>query len=414
MTRVGEMEHQSRASALKGVIHGALLLGSGAALGQLVMLLSTPLVSRIYTPAAIGEFALYSSFVSVGVTLAPLGFHRALPTTATKEEASQLATGILLAQPALCAFLGLLQLYLIRGDILGFGELPPSIAWFTGFSVIANTLLVTLQFWFVRAEEYQVIARVPLFQNVGRASSQVAAGLAGFSLVGLVVGDFVGRLLGLSGMLRRALPHLSSTLPIKWSTYRRLAGRYRKFLFPQLPSSLLNMGARMLPLPVLVALYGAETAGMYAMADRLLQAPVALLSKSIGDALHGRLAALSRENPREIQSLFFSSSLGLLAVGLVPTLLLMLWGEPLFAFVLGGEWGASGRLAVVLAPLALANLVVATSSRFAYVFEAFWSLLLFNSLYMAAVIGALVLGGVHDWGVIKTVTYLSGFSVLAY
>lgn len=397
------------------ILRGALVLGSGAVVGQLVMLLATPAIARLYNPGQLGLFALYLSFVNIAVTIAPLGFQRALPSTSDRHEASQLASGILWLQPLMGCTLSAVFLLMIRNRLFGFETLPSYAVALTGFSILANTLLITLRFWFIREESYPIIGRVQVLQNIGRAVLQIILGLGGAGLFGLITGDFTGRLLGLGGMLRRAWPDLRPRLwPPQFRQKLPVFRKYHRFLFPQLPSIVINTVARMLPIPLLVQHLGPEAAGLYAVVDRILQVPVALISKSFGDALHGRIGRLALSDPRRITSVFLKSAVGLFAAGVLPTLCVVYRGEQLMALVLGPGWDGAGTIAQMIAPLALATLVVSTSSRIVYVFQAFYTELLYNLLSLAIVISVFWNASRQDWELMQTVSWLARLSIAGY
>jgi len=172
--------------------------------------------------------------------------------------------------------------------------------------------------------------------------------------------------------------------------------------------------ARMLPIPLLVHYYGVEPAGLYAMADRVMRIPVGFVSNSFGNALHGRIGAYSRTNPKLIMGVFLKSSGTLFLVGILPTLLIVFWGEDIFSTVLGSQWGEAGRIGALLAPLALAMLIVSTTSRVVYIFQAFATAFWYNFTTLIFTVGVFWFGSHQGWGVLQTVTWMARLGVLAY
>lgn len=399
----------------RSILRGAVVLGSGAVAGQAAMVAATPVISRLYSPTEIGHLALYLSFVGAAVTFAPLGYHRAIPSTSSRKEGATLAAGVLLLQPALCTILAIVHWFLIREGHLGFGDLPTYTVYLSGFSIAANSLLLTLQFWFIREESYPIISRVQVLQNVGRAGFQTGFGVANLGLAGLIVGDFGGRFLGIFGMLHRAAPDLVAAVrPFRPGEFLTVFRKFRRFLFPQLPSIVVNTVARLLPVPLLAHYYGAEAAGLYAMTDRILQVTVALVSKSLGNALHGSIGRYARTSPERIIGVFLKTSGALLLVGIGPTIVVLLWGDRLFPLVLGSQWAVAGEIATLLAPLALASLVVSTSSRVVYIFQAFYTVLWYNLLSLAFVLGVFLVADHHDWPMMRAISWYARLAVLAY
>ncbi len=54
-------------------------LASGTAIAQLMLVLATPLLTRLYTPADYGTLAVYSSTLTVLLVLASLRYESAIP-----------------------------------------------------------------------------------------------------------------------------------------------------------------------------------------------------------------------------------------------------------------------------------------------------------------------------------------------
>ena len=100
-------------------------------------------------------------------------------------------------------------------------------------------------------------------------------------------------------------------------------GRYSEFAYAGLPSALLDAAAMTLPLPLLASRFGAEAAGQFALAQRILQAPAVLVGKSVAEAFHARIARHVRERPEQVARFFRRTSAILTLIGLVPAVALV-------------------------------------------------------------------------------------------
>ena len=72
-------------------------LASGTALGQLLLVLALPVLTRLYTPADYGALAVYSSTLTVLLVLASLRFEVAIPLPDDDRAAGSLLALSLLA-----------------------------------------------------------------------------------------------------------------------------------------------------------------------------------------------------------------------------------------------------------------------------------------------------------------------------
>src|SRR5687768_10255867 len=67
------------------------LVAGGNALGQLVTLGAAPILARLYSPEAFGEFAVVVSLAAVGAVVAPLALQQAINVPADRVIAAALA-----------------------------------------------------------------------------------------------------------------------------------------------------------------------------------------------------------------------------------------------------------------------------------------------------------------------------------
>jgi O-antigen/teichoic acid export membrane protein len=134
-----------------------------------------------------------------------------------------------------------------------------------------------------------------------------------------------------------------------------------------LPSSLLDALAAMLPLPLVAALFGSAAAGEFLLVQTLSAAPSALIGNSIADVFHARLAELSTDSPAARRALLLRvlRKLALLSAAVyVPAAAL---APVVFPYLFGGPWSRAGVVFALLAPNALAGLVVSPVSRLLFV-----------------------------------------------
>jgi O-antigen/teichoic acid export membrane protein len=117
------------------------------------------------------------------------------------------------------------------------------------------------------------------------------------------------------------------------------------------PGALLNaIGGLMTPI-VIFSLYGSVAAGQYALIDRMLLAPVALLTQTTAQIVVGRLSSSRHEDAHAFRQTFQLVAAAGLAVGIVAAVLVAVLAAPLLLFVFGEPWQAAARIATILAPM---------------------------------------------------------------
>jgi O-antigen/teichoic acid export membrane protein len=230
--------------------------------------------------------------------------------------------------------------------------------------------------------------------------------MTGLHPFGLLLGETVGRGIGMGRMARKAWPVIRK-YAINVRDARKVLGSNRQFPLYSTPSSFLNILGTSLPLPLLVALYGADVGGYYSLVWRVLAVPVALVGASMADAFHSRAALYAREDPKRLLWFFHSTSVGLLAIGIVPALMIFFFGEQIFLFGFGVQWRLSGTIASIVAPWFLTSFIVSPLSRLVYVLHGQRLKLIYDTLILGGNLMAFFFSRHFGWPMLQTVTVMS-------
>jgi O-antigen/teichoic acid export membrane protein len=128
-----------------------------------------------------------------------------------------------------------------------------------------------------------------------------------------------------------------------------------------LPTALLDVITMQLPVLLITAWFSSEAAGQFSMAWKILALPMALIGGAIGQVFLQRFSQVWPD-AQSARRLLFRTWKILALVGVLPTILVMVFGEQFFTWVLGNAWGGAGRMASVIAPMLLAILVSSPTS----------------------------------------------------
>jgi O-antigen/teichoic acid export membrane protein len=364
------------------------VLAGGTALGQAVLIAVSPLLTRLYSPSDIGRFGVFSAAVGVGAVVACLRYEAAIVSADPEDVAPVTALAMALLVPA--SILAALAVELgAHAGVLGLAEIGP-----IGVALLCPTLALAgmanvLRFWFIRQQNLRPVSILVVLQNTARAGAQLALGLGKAAWVGLLLGDAIGRASGVAGLARSALREVRrDPQALTRARMSAVALKYRSFSTYFLVSSLIDVVAISLPVPLMAQAFGADTAGQFSLVQRVTAAPVALIAGTFADAFHGRLAALAREAPAAALSLFWRSFRTLLLVALAPTLVLSLLSRQLFPLVFGAQWSEAGAMASLIGPWLLAQFVVGPLSRAVLVYEGQRLKMIYDILALALVVGA--------------------------
>lgn len=321
------------------------LIASGTALSQLLGVALMPLLTRLFTPEAFGVLAVYASLLMTFKVVIGLRYEMAIPLAVSDEEAVSLM-GATFATMIVLLGSGTAIAWALLPWLYGFErfESARSVIWLVPVGLLAAGSYQTLRLWAIRDRLYGAIAGTTVSQGVGRSVVQMASGFTYAVPAGLIVGEIIGHSAGVVRLARAAWAkvkvHHQALKPKRlWSVARAYIG----FPLLQAPSSLLNSAGMQLPALLLASCYGASVAGIYFVAQRLLGAPVQLISNAMGQVFLGEVAQLARDNPQELASRFNAITRRLLISGLAPAVLLMIFAPWGAIVLLGEEWGEVGH-----------------------------------------------------------------------
>lgn len=383
----------------RSLVRKVLAVGGGGAFGQLIVFLASPVLTRLYSPEDFGLYALYASIVLFAGNVACLRFDVAVPvprSTATATVLAQLGVVSLIAIAILAALAASV------GSVMGAAGAAPGIS--PAFAAATVFLGVVgyggyqlLNMWAVRHRLYGQIARTRITRAVIQVAIQVVAGVARVAPAGLLMGHALGHLFGLraigSHMLGRWRSLGLAVTRLTWT-----ARRYRHYPLLSAPAALLQSASLQVPAVLLMAFYGPAVAGIFAVAQRVVTAPMSMLGSALGMVFMGETLGLARSSPAELRRVLLRSVSATATVGAVPILLLAIGGPSLFALALGDEWRASGSFVRSMAVMYLAQFAIYPASQTLHVLERPGLQLMSDALRLVLGAGGLVASGLVGLG----------------
>lgn len=387
--------------------HVITVLG-GAVGAQALPLLAAPLITRLCTPAEVGAFSVWLGVVAVAAIVGTLRLEAAMILDhGTEHQATCFSvvawSATLLALAITAAGLAAHALGMpLVSHWSWFALLTVGLgAWLTAY--MQTTLaFATSKNAFGKAAKAKIwgAGSIALFQVGLLALGAGGAALLAGQLAGLAVGLLAAMLL-----LAPPRPRLRLLLD---AGQRRYLQRHSAFWRFSLPSNLLNVLVGQLPLFMIGARHGALAAGLYALTQRVLAAPISLLASSVLEVFKRQSVHdfQTQGNCREAYGYTFKV-LALLGIG--PALVLFLFSPQLFAWVFGATWRPAGELARILAPLCFLNFI---ASPLSYVFfvsgrqkmDLVWQV----ALFAMTITSFAVPGTLHA----SVTLYASGYSLL--
>lgn len=368
LVRVAErLRFASQAGFLRSV---AVLVG-GTAAAQSIWFAATPLLTRLYTAADFGVFGAFVALMSLFSIVACLGYDNAVVLPERDEDAaSVLVLSLLLAACVAAASALAWGAFAWLSPTLAerlLGDLAPY-AWTLAPVVLLAAAFSAVQFWASRRKQFASVARVRVVQAAAGVCTQVGAGLAGMSPLGLIAGQGVNFLLGVGWLGGRVLGQMrASAASVQLASLRSVAWRYRDFALMTTPALLASSAAVQVPVLVVAGAGRAAEAGFLFLAMRTMQAPLATIGAAVSQVYYTEAPAAWRDG--RLPQLTHDVLRRLSQVGLGPLLFGGIVGQPAFEIVFGNGWGRAGEIVAWMVPWLALQFLASPISMLLYALE---------------------------------------------
>ncbi len=335
-------------------VRNVATLSGGAAAGQVVAFLVTPIITRLFDPDALGTFALFFSLSSIIGGISPMSYHLAVLLPKRSDEAGALVTISLISVGVVTTATFVTMLFFGEGLAAAFNA--PVLSQFPlllPLAVAALGMDAILRQWLIRNKQFRPLAMAGLILSVVSAGSRVLSGFAWGSLPACLIAAFLfARFASLVYLGRHAA---LSELPAALRSGRsgaiepRMAREKSGFPLLMTPNDLLNRLSQESVVLLLGVFFGVGVVGLYQLGRRLLEQPSALLSDAVGQVYLQR-ASYQAARHLPLTTGLRNSTLALAALGIAPFGILAVAGAPITALLFGEEWREGGRYIQYLAP----------------------------------------------------------------
>lgn len=383
------------------------VLMTGTAVAQALTIIVAPILSRLYDPSAFGIFALYSSMISVIATIASLRYELAIVLPKKDDEATNLLAISFFITFGLSALTTVFIFF--AGDristLLGTPELEPWL-WWVPVGVFATGLFNALNYWSTRRKSFKRLSISQILRSVGVTGTQITGGLLTSGATGLIGGQVAGQSIAsftLGWQVWRDDKNIIKR-GIKLPELKRLVKEHYKFPVYSAPQTLLNSVSQNVP-PFLLAFYfGSYVVGLYALAVRLLQLPINLISQSVRQVFFQKATEVYNENGN-LYRLLVNATLGLAGIAFLPTVLLLLIAPWLFSVVLGEEWYEAGVYAKWLVLWLFFAFANRPANVMTHIFGLQNYLLAYEIVLLVLRTLSLVIGGIYSDVILSIICY---------
>ena len=341
----------------KSFSKNVITLIAGTGIAQAIPIATIPVLTRMFTPEDFGLLALYAACISILGVVATGRYEMAIMLPKEDEDARVLLqlsvlvalfVSLLISIPVLIWNTQIAQ-FLGNNEIAVWLYLLP-------VSVLLTGIYQALTYWNNRQKKF-------INTSVSRVNQSLFQGFAQTSLGflqttgGLVWGQFIGVMSGLIYLLKKDCTYKKILKNTEIASIKKQSIRYKKFPKYGVFGALCDASAVQMPIMIITKFYSSSATGMFSLTFRVLNMPTSLISSAIAQVLFQKVVEISQTEPEKLNHYIVKMCLVLFVIYLPAVPILVVWGEPLFSFLFGNEWGQAGVYA--------GYLVIAVAVRFA-------------------------------------------------
>lgn len=365
-------------------------LVSGTIISQIIVVLTSPLLTRIYS---VESFGLLSVFVSIASFFAVVSTGRYEYAIGLPDEDSKAKSIIRLIFTIgiLISIFYFILIYFLK-NIVNYVDPSKFLLGFTSYLAPLYIVMIAINsafgYWYQRKKKYKVIT----FTNAAQVIITTIFSVI-FGLLKIEAGMILALLIGISFTTiyfffkDRTLKNIFTIA----GNLKDVAKEYSSFPKYMIFSDLSKTASQQI-IPVLFAiLYSTTIVGLYSLANRMLRLPNIVITTAIGNVFRNDAIDEIKTNGH-CKHLYISTFKKLLIMSVPIYTLIFIFAPFIFTFAFGEKWVQAGHFARILSVLLLVEFIATPLTSLFYVREKQKLLMSFQFINTIMGVAAIFLG----------------------
>jgi O-antigen/teichoic acid export membrane protein len=325
--------------------------------GQLTVVATIPLLTRLYSPSDFGVFTIYLGFVNILAAAAALRLDVSLYVVAIGEQAYATFKLVLVA-------IALTSLLTAGSGVLLSASAPErlrDLVYLVPIGMAATGMVQALNCWSLRRGQLRDFAIGGLVSPVSMALSQVIFGALQWGGDSMVLAHILSQLVVIGFLSIRMFTwnELCRVARAPWKDLMAVARGEYKFPLFDLPATILCFAVINLPAILIGSFFGTSMAGHFGVAARLFSGPISLVALPLSNVYVAETTRYKEnDQPGKSEQSYKSGVFLVLLAGVLITLPALAIGSAAPYFVgplLGPDWILTGNLMTALALMGAAQ-----------------------------------------------------------
>ncbi len=394
-----------------------LTLVGGTTFAQIVTILASPVLTRLYTPEEFGTWALLISITTIVGIIACMRYEFSIMLPESDKEAINLL-GLSLSIVCIITAISILPIYFLKNEIVLMLNSPQlaDFLWLIPIIIFVNGVFQALNYWNSRTKHFKRLSFAQVSRSLSTTGTQIVSGFLRYPLSGgLIFGSVVGNIISTLVLGGQIWKDDKNFIKGNLHPQRFMQGlkRYKKFPLIDTWSALLNSISWQLPAFLLAFYFSPAVVGFYSIGFRILQLPMSFIGSSLSQVFFQRASVANSQG--SLSSLVETVFKLLVIIGLFPILTLTFVGSDVFSVIFGSSWAEAGVYAQILSIWAFVWFISHPLSSIYVVMEKQQFGLKFNIFNFITRLLSLAIGGLIGNARVALVLFaLSGTFVYGY
>ena len=288
---------------------------TGTAVAQAIPIAISPILTRLYTPSDFGVFALFFSIVAILGTVVNGRYELAIMLPKKDEDAINIfALGFIIN--CIISFAILLIILIFNRQItnmLGNSDISLWL-YFVPLTLFFMGIFNVLNYFNTRQKNYEDIATANIYKSIVLAVVQLGIGFIKQGVVGLISGQIISQMFANMRLAKNIFKDKILISKISIAKMVVLGKKYRDFPKILMISHAINTISGQILVIMVPLFFGFYELGLIVLAQRVISAPISIISKSISQVFFQEASLLYLKQggclplfKTTIKSLFFMS-----------------------------------------------------------------------------------------------------------
>jgi O-antigen/teichoic acid export membrane protein len=377
-----------------------LIISAGKIVVTIIGFIFIPILSRIYTPEAYGNFSIYYAIVTLLVTLYTLAYPAALIIAKDEKTFYNLFSLSSLLTITLTSFTFVIILIFGLNINNSFHVFNNSYYLFlVPVGILLNGFLSLFTPWNIRRKQFVFSSTVAVSHNLLIRIFNLIIGLfTSFISIGLIIGNQLGRFIAVFSYFlkyyNREKQHIFENFTIK--NIINTAKEYRNYPLYILPSQLVRNLKDQSAIYFIGFGFGKSVLGNFSIAVSLLNIPIQIIANSMSGVFLEKANKLYLSDKNSLPYFIQDILTKLFVFFVIPFSILGVFGKEIVILLLGDQWLLAGNISALLGPYFFTLLIISPIIPVLQIFKKEKQLFLFNFSGLILNLVSLVIGIVKD------------------